>query len=149
MRRFLINCKTVTVSGSDIVNLGFGCEMWDQGPVAVIETLPPYQARWFLNLEALKKARFYLPHSGDLAEGQRSQIDLLMVDEHEVNYWSMLAAKFGITTEAITPTIETCLPLPASITNVGLPELKDTRLFHQAALMAQREAPLSSNGAVN
>ncbi len=149
MRRFLINRKTVTVSGPEIVNLGFGCEMWDQGPVAVIETLPPYQARWFLNLDALKKARLYLPRTGELAEGQRSQIDLLMVDEHEMNYWSMLASKFGISTEVITPAIETCLPLPASITNAGLPEPKDTRLFHQAALMVQREAPLSSNGAVN
>ncbi len=149
MRRFLINCKTATAGGPEIINLGFGCEMWDQGPVAVIETLPPYQARWFLNLDALKKARFYLPHSGDLAEGQRSQIDLLMVDEHEVNYWSMLASKFGISTEAITPAIETCEPLPASLPNASVVEQRDARLYHQAAPIIHRETALSSNGVAN
>lgn len=150
MRRFLINRKAVTMNGSEIVNLGFGCEMWDQGPVAVIETLPPYQARWFLNLDAVRRARFYLPCTGQLAAGQRMQIDLLMVDEQEVNYWTMLASKFGVSTEAITPLIETGLPLPASIPNAGIPEQIDPRLFlHQAALIAPREATLSGKGAAN
>jgi len=145
MRRFLINRKTVTVEGSEIINLGFGCEMWDQGPVAVIETLPPYQARWFLNLDAMKMARFYLPHTGQLALGQRMQIDLLMVDEQEVNYWTMLASKFGVSTEAITPCIETTLPLTASIPNAGIFEQKDMPLFHQPSLMVHRETTLSGN----
>lgn len=145
MRRFLINRKTVTVEGPEIINLGFGCEMWDQGPVAVIETLPPYQARWFLNLDAMKKSRFYFPHTGQLALGQRLQIDLLMVDEQEVNYWTMLASKFGVSTEAITPCIETNLPLPASIPNAGIFEQKDMLLFHQPSLMGHRETTLSGN----
>lgn len=149
MRRFLINRKTVTMNGSEIVNLGFGCEMWDQGPVAVIETLPPYQARWFLNLDAIKRARFYLPHTGLLAAEQRMQIDLLMVDEQEANYWTMLASKFGLSTEAITPCIETGLPMPATIPNAGMLEQMDTRLFHQAVLIAPRETTLSGKGAAN
>ena len=149
MRRFLINRKTVTMNGSEIVNLGFGCEMWDQGPVAVMETLPPYQARWFLNLDAIKRARFYLPHTGPLAVGQQMQIDLLMVDEQEANYWTMLASKFGVSTEAITPLIETGLPIPASISNAGMLEQMDTRLFHQAVLIAARETTLSGKGAAN
>jgi hypothetical protein len=72
-----------------------------------------------------------------------------MVDEHEVNYWSMLAAKFGISTEAIAPAIETCLPLPASLPNASVAEQSDSRLYHQAAPIVHRETALSSNGLAN
>lgn len=146
MRRFLINRKTATSGDSEIVNLGFGCEMWDQGPVAVVETVPPYQARWFPNLDALKITRIYLPHTGPLAEGQKMQIDLLMVDEQDVNYWTMLASMFGISTEAISPAIVSSLTGAAGVSTMNAHEPNDARLLYQAALMASLETPLSGSG---
>lgn len=148
MRRFLINRKTVTKGATEIVNLGFGCEMWDQGPVSVVDTLPPYQARWFLNLDNMKKARCYLPHNGERAEIQRESIDLLMVDELEINYWTMLASKFGVSTEEIIPALES---FSLSSVNISLPtgstaeitsERKDGCLVPKPRLRKNMEKPL-------
>lgn len=144
MRRFLINRKTVTAGTPEIVNLGFGCEMWDQGPVAVVDTVPPYQARWFLNLDSLKKARFYLPRTGELVEGQWASIDLLMVDDQELNYWIMLTSKFGVSTEAITPALESFLSFSTIIGHsTGIAsERKDPCLVSKPALMKNIDMPL-------
>jgi hypothetical protein len=148
MRRFLINRKTVTAGAPEIINLGFGCEMWDQGPVAVVDTVPPYQARWFLNLDSLKKARFYLPRTGELVEGQWASIDLLMVDDQELNYWTMLASKFGVSTEEIAPALELFLSFSANInlsasnTTGSTSERKDPCLVSKPALMKNIDMPL-------
>lgn len=119
MRRFLINRIVVQQGERDIRNLGFGCEMWETGPVATIETLPPFRTRWFMSMDNVKDLRVWRDARPDLFEGSLARIDIYLVDEREEVYWQHQMMMFHVDVSSLDPKVLSFIdyPLPNESSN--------------------------------
>ncbi len=144
MRRFLVNLKTVASSQSNITNLALGCEMWENGPVATIETKPPYQTRWFLNLDAVLSVSVWAPSDQDLPADVEGSIQILLVDQPmDQGYLQMVAGHIGLDLWKMDPMFQQFL----QVTTGRHPEQpEDGCLDTQLDLVLSGELPLSRSG---
>jgi len=81
MRRFvLFRMEDVSEqTGSGIV--AFGCEMWPQGPVALIWTVEPYNQTWLINMDGLKVHKQARTQNGVTIQ----TTEVYFLDEDEIN----------------------------------------------------------------